>query len=136
MASKYTDETKTQIRVEWMAGATLDQIATSYTMPKSTVQSMVKGMRRTELIHKKSLSDYDFDSAAEQLIDGSVRAAASILRAAEDHEWIKGHSPNEAAILFGVIADKLYRLLGAIDREASAAELPERAGEATQSEMA
>ena len=113
----YSDETKAKAIAEWMAGASLPQLAAAFSAPMSTVQGWVKGHTRVVAVTKKGLSDYDFDNAARQLIDGSVRAFTAILRAAEDPEWIKGHSPNEAAILAGVIADKLYRLLGAIEQQ-------------------
>ena len=116
MTRKYTDELRDQVIAEHMAGASLGQLAKAYGVSKPTVQRWVGGAPRYPVsIQKNTLSTYDFDGAAKELIDGSVRAFTSILRAAEDHEWIKGHSPNEAAILAGVIADKLYRLLGAIE---------------------
>lgn len=116
--TQYNDEFKAQIISEWMAGSSLNQLSAVHKMPKATVQSWVRGHTRYTLPvpQKNGLEDYDFDGAAEQLIDGSVRAYKAIVRAAEDPEWIKGHSPSEAAILAGVIADKLYRLLGAIER--------------------
>lgn len=133
---RYTDEVKAKVVSEWTAGASFPQLSHAHDVPVSTIQGWVKGRTRSKLVTKKSLQEYDFDEAAEHLIDGSVRAYQAILRAAEDPEWIKGHSPSEAAILAGVIADKLYRLLGAIERPASDAVIPERTGEAAQSPMA
>ena len=128
MPRTYTAELKAKVIAEWKAGASLNQLAALAKAPKATVQSWVRGHRRIELIPKKTLDAYDFDTAAVQLIDGSVRAFQAILAAAEDASWIKGHSPSEAAILAGVIADKLYRLLGAIERKPVAGD--DREGEA------
>ena len=114
----YTPEIKAQVIAEWTAGASADQLAARYKMPRTTIQTWTKKRRRAQLVLKKNpLDDYDFDTAAVGLIDGSVRAFQAILSAAEDPQWIKGHNPSEAAILAGVIADKLYRLLAAIERQ-------------------
>lgn len=118
MTRKYDDALKAQVIAEHMAGASLGQLAGRFGVPKPTVQRWVGGAPRYPIsIQKTDLATYDFDSKAVELIDGSVRAFSAILRAAEDPDWIKGHAPNEAAILAGVIADKLYRLLAAISHE-------------------
>jgi hypothetical protein len=132
---KHPDDLKAKVIAEHMAGASLGQLAKAYNVPKPTVQRWVGGAPRYPVsIRKETLQTYDFDKVAVELIDGSVRAFTSILHAAEDHEWIKSHSPNEAAILAGVIADKLYRLLGSLDitDERTPAELPASASEDPQ----
>ena len=112
----YTPELRAAVIAEWGAGSSLDSLAKAHQLPKSTVRNWVQGYDRVALVPtaKKELGSYDFDGAAVNLVDGSVRAIQAIYGATADEAWLKRQSAADLAILAGVIADKLYRLLGAI----------------------
>lgn len=103
-----------------MAGSSIKGLAREHKVPESTVRGWTKGRRRVGVApapkKENEPEEFDLDAMAKGLVIGSVKAVRAILAAAEDPAWIYEYSPHEAAILVGVISDKLYRLLGAIQR--------------------
>ncbi len=116
MASKYADEFKAQVIAGWKAGDSELQLAERYDVPRTTLQKWLKGHERAT---KTSLTIYDYDAMAVRLIDGSISALGAIQNIASDKSWLEGQDAGQVAILYGVIADKLYRVLGAIRRPES-----------------
>lgn len=117
MANTYAPDLKAQVIAEWKAGSSLNQLAQQFKIPKSTIQTWAEAHPRTMLIPKQnSLADYDLDGMAVELLDGSLGAIRAIQRAPADEAWLKRQDAQQLAILYGVISDKLYRLLGAIQR--------------------
>ena len=118
MANTYSDELKAQVISEWMAGSSLNQLAATHSVPKPTVQHWVKGRERlvipVSIPKKDPMEPYDLDRMAVDLVDGSVRAVTAIFRVTADDVWLKRQNAADLAVLAGVISDKLYRLLGAI----------------------
>lgn len=112
----YAPDLKAQVIAEWGAGSSLDRLAKDHGVPKSTVRNWVQGYDRVALVPtaKTELGAYDLDKAAVGLVDDSIRAIHAIYGTAEDPAWLRGQNAADLAILAGVIADKLYRLLGAI----------------------
>ena len=122
----YSPELKAQVIAEWMAGASLKQLALSYAVPKSTVQEWVKGHGRVAVVPKnKEDDDRDLDSRAWGLVDGSFSALSRIHGVTQDDAWLKRQNAADLAIFAGVISDKLIRLLGAVQRPDSSADQAE-----------
>jgi hypothetical protein len=115
---QYPEGLQAQIVAEWKAGSSLNSLARGHDIPKSTVQRWVAHHPRVAVIPstepKKDLAAYDLDEMALKLVDGSVNAVSRIFGVTEDDAWLKRQNAADLAVLAGVIADKLYRLVGAI----------------------
>ncbi len=115
----YTDELKAQVIAEWKAGSSLNALVKAHGVPKTTVRSWVGPHDRVAIVHsaapKKEVTTYNLDDMALRLVRGSVDAVDRIYGVTADDVWLKRQSAADLAILAGVIADKLYRLLGAIE---------------------
>lgn len=117
MANVYSSAERAKVLSEWMAGASLNQLARDNGIPKSTVQRWVDGQKRViaqSTGPKKDVPVYDLDDMALKLVDGSVNAVTHILGVTQDDAWLKRQNAADLAVFAGVISDKLYRLLGAI----------------------
>ncbi len=118
MANRYDDGTKARVILEWKAGASLKALHRDHGIPEATVRSWVKGMERVDILapppapKTRTLETLAYDLAAE-----SFAAAIAILRLAQDSAWLQRQNASDVAILFGVNADKLYRLLPAFQRD-------------------
>lgn len=115
----YTPEVKASVVTAWMAGASLNQLVAQFKVPKTTVARWVSDLERIAPApspgpKKISLVDLSYELATE-----SFNAAIAILRLAQDRAWLEKQNANDLAILFGVNADKLYRLLPAFTGPAS-----------------
>ena len=110
----YTPELKAQVIANWMAGASLPQLAKMFAMPMSTAQGWVKGRTRVMLVTKKEEPFQDtIDDIAWRHVDAGALAAEAILRKTQDVGWLDKQDAPGLAILYGVIADKQLRLLAA-----------------------
>lgn len=130
----YTPEVKASVVTAWMAGASLNQLVTQFSVPKTTVQRWTKGLERVALERTTEPKTRTLADLASELAAESFNAAIAILRLAQDREWLDKQNANDLAILFGVNADKLYRLLPAFvgpnsDANADANSAANRAGE-------
>lgn len=111
----YPNELKAQVIAERNAGASWKSLSARYEAPIPTIRHWVQSAPDSTLKTTR-LSAYDWDAMALRLVDGSVSAVGSIQRITTNEKWIAGQNAHDLAILYGVIADKLYRLLNAVRR--------------------
>lgn len=116
--TEYAPETKAQVIAEWKAGSSLNALVKAHGVPKTTLRHWLEGHARVAVAHvpapKKEQATYDLDAMALRLVRGSVDAVDRIYGVTNDDEWLRKQNAADLAVLAGVIADKLYRLLGAI----------------------
>ena len=112
---KRDDATKAEVVLEWKAGGSVKGIARERSIPETTVRRWVKDVARVAmdpLVEPKKERPTINDLAGE-LATESFQAQIAILRLAQDRAWLERQDASALAILFGVNADKLYRLLPA-----------------------
>ena len=128
MAAKYTDEIKAHVIAGWKSGASLNALVAAHDVPKSTVREWVKDQTRTVVAPKNAqgaMENFDLEGMAWRLVGGSFDALDAFHRLAQDPEWLRKQNAADAAVFFGVISDKLIRLLAAVKRQPD----PESSGE-------
>lgn len=118
----YTDEVKAQVIAARRAGTSENALVTQFGVPKSTLRGWVKEAQS----HPKtnSLATLDIDAIGLKLIDGSVSAVGAIAGVTLDPTWLRQQNAHDLAILYGVIADKLIRVLGAVKPRADSVANP------------
>lgn len=121
---QHSEEVKATVIAEWKAGSSLNALVKAHGVPKTTVRGWVAPYERVAIAPsaapKKELATYDLDEMALRLVRGSVDAVDRIYGVTGDGEWLRKQNAADLAVLAGVIADKLYRLLGAIQPTNSA----------------
>lgn len=113
---KHDDKTKARVILEWKTGGSARGIARLLGIHEATVRRWVKGVPRVDLTqqvtHKKEKAE-TIQDLAHELASESFKAQIEILKLAQDRTWLEKQDAAQLAILFGVNADKLYRLLPA-----------------------
>lgn len=108
----YPPEIKAQVIAARLAGTSENALVKQFNVPKTTLRFWVK---QAELHPKtKALAELDIDAIGMKLIDGSVSAVGAIAGVTLDPTWLRQQNAHDLAILYGVIADKLIRVLGAV----------------------
>lgn len=117
----YTAEQRAQVVAAWKAGASLNAIVRAQGIPKSTVREWVKGVERIAVAPKTTqgaeegeTSALNIDAMAWRLVGGSFDALDAVHRLAQDPDWLRRQNAADVAIFFGVISDKLIRVLEAV----------------------
>jgi transposase-like protein len=114
---KYTDETKAAVLAALLAGQSVSHVAKEYKMPVGTVKGWKsKELNATEnnavITQKKAaLGDLILGLLEEELI-----SLQEMSRAFRDREWLAKQNAADAAVLFGVMQDKAFRKIEALDR--------------------
>lgn len=119
MARSYDDETKAAVLAALLKGQAVSYVARQYDIPRSTISTW----KRREL---GSISETVPSQKKEELGDlilDLLRAELEALKAMslsfKDRTWLEKQSASEAAVLYGVIQDKVFRKLEALTRHAA-----------------
>lgn len=108
---QYPPETRAAVLAAIASGQSLNSIAKQYGVSRRTVQ-----LWRNEA-HLPVVTQQKKEVLGEQvygLTEDSITTLRVQLRAAQDEEWIKRQSADSLAVFYGVVADKLIRILAAV----------------------
>lgn len=110
----YPDELKAQAMAALLAGQSISVVAEKYKIPRGTVASWAsreRGALRSETNsgQRERIGDLIVDN-----IEAMLETTKEMLHVLRDKDWIEKQAASEIAVLFGVIADKTYRLLEAL----------------------
>lgn len=114
----HSDEVKAQVMAALLAGQGVTQVADQYHLPKKTVQDWLRQVRSADSV-KAELDEPEKRDRLAELIGGCLETFLTTIRIqaeqARDPEYIKKQPGSELAVLFGVIADKAFRILEAAE---------------------
>jgi len=112
---QHEPELKAQVVAALLTGQSIDAVAETYRIPRSTVGGWSAALNRDNLISdtkKEAIGDLILAYLTTALETLSIQA-----KAFADREWLKQQSASEVAVLHGVLADKTIRLLEALVAE-------------------
>ncbi|MCP5019884.1 MAG: hypothetical protein GY938_32055 [Ketobacter sp.] len=113
----YTDETRSEVLAALIAGQAVSRVAADYNIPVGTIKAW-----KSKNINNKSSNSVATQKKAQlgELILGLLSEELITLQhmAAEfrNPEWLAKQNAADAAVLFGVIQDKAFRKIEALDR--------------------
>ena len=112
-------EIKAQVMAALMAGQGVSEVAEAYQVPRQTVQEWYQSGQFGDLRQKKGerLQELTF-GFLEAILESCTKQAVAV----SEKAYIHKQPASEIAVLFGVMADKGFRLLAAVP---SAAVQPE-----------
>lgn len=115
----YSDETKAAVIAALLTGQSVGHVAKEYKIPVGTIKGwksrMINGAESSPVPTQKkaALGDMILGLLEEELI--SLQAMS---RAFRDPVWLAEQNAADAAVLFGVMQDKAFRKIEALDRNA------------------
>lgn len=107
-------DVQAQVVAEWKSGSSERTLAQMHRVSRRTIARWVAGHERA--VKTNTLAAYDLDAMALRLISGSVSTLGAIHGIGQQEDWLRKQSADELAIFYGVIADKLIRVLAAIPK--------------------
>ncbi len=118
--NNYSKEIKAAVMAALLEGQSISTVAKDYNVPSGTVKSW---KNRGEAANKVATGAAVATEKKEiaglviELLESHLEAAMDIVRAI-DEDYIKKQDASEVAVLLGVINDKAFRMLEALDRGA------------------
>jgi transposase-like protein len=115
--TRHDDATRAQVMASLLQGQSIDHAAETYSIPRSTVARWRKKARGL-------LGELDGPEAGDVAAIGDLlmhymreglETVAAQQQVFRDPTWLREQSASEAAVLHGVVVDKLVRLLEALD---------------------
>ena len=119
--STWTEETKAKAIALLLTGQSIDEVASVLRIPKGTVASWAS---RTKHVASDAILENreQGEKLGGLIIDNLETYLSATKKMAEtiftDSEWLRKQEASQLAILFGVMADKTFRLLEAIPDDA------------------
>jgi transposase-like protein len=110
----YPDEIKAAAMAALLAGQSISTVAEKYKIPRGTVAAWAgreRGAMRSETDsgQRERIGELIVDN-----IEAMLETTKEMLHVLRNEKWIEKQAASEIAVLFGVIADKTYRLLEAL----------------------
>ncbi|MGL4641074.1 MAG: hypothetical protein ACRCVX_15265 [Shewanella sp.] len=105
--TRHSDDVKASVMAALLSGQSVTAVAEDYKMPQQTVSRLKAKLG--ELSVKKEIPDL-----VAELLETNLNALKNIAEQSGRENYIKEQSASDIAVLYGVIADKSFRILTAI----------------------
>lgn len=113
---QHSDEVKAQVLAALLAGQSVTQVARQFNVTRTTVRTWRTAAGLTSdsplINHEKRAEIDDLVGSLLASIITTLRVQAEQFR---DREWLAKQNAADLAVLFGVMADKGFRILEAAD---------------------
>lgn len=111
----YSDEVRAQVLAAVMQGVPVKQVARQFRISPTTVRNWRQAAGLTELVPINPEKKRDLGELLASYLRTGLEALEAQARTAADPAWIQKQPADQLAILHGVIADKLVRVLAALE---------------------
>ena len=115
---EYSPEVKAAVISSLLSGQSVSSVAKEYDIPKGTVSGWKTKETNGEGV-APSIDEKKKVDIGDLLIDmltENLKAAREIAVSVQDPEYLKKQDASDVAVLLGVINDKAFRMLEALDR--------------------
>lgn len=110
----YPPEFKAKVLAAVATGQSVNSASKEFGVSRAAIMDW---QRETGLSRPTDVAQQKRIEIGEQLVgylQESITTLEFLVRCVRDEKWIKKHSPNDVAILYGVLTDKSVRLLAAL----------------------
>jgi transposase-like protein len=111
MARHHSDEIKSAVMAALLAGQGVNEVAKQYNVPKQTV-SYLKA-KLDEKLGQSGLKR-EIGTLVMELLETKLETLKAIALAISKPDYLQKQSASEVAVLYGVLADKSFRILTAM----------------------
>lgn len=109
------DEKRAAVIAALLAGQGMNEIAAKYQVSQPTVARLKKLIPVEELNKVVDKKNIDLAAKIGQFLDASFEAMLNVLAVTKDNAWLSKQPASELATFNGVTADKVFRILEAIE---------------------
>jgi DNA-binding transcriptional ArsR family regulator len=109
------DTTRAAILAALLDGQAVTQVAEAFKLPHGTVSRLKKAIPAERLVEVERKKGEDIADLIAATLKASFEARQNILKQTENVKWLNEQSAAELATLYGVAADKEFRVLEAIE---------------------
>lgn len=113
------DTTRAAIIAGLLEGQSVTKIAETYKINHSTVSRLKKAIPADKLHEVALKKDLDIATQIANFLDASFEAMLNVLAVTRDNAWLSKQPASELATFNGVTADKVFRVLEAIENAQS-----------------
>lgn len=106
---------KAQVMGALLAGQGVAEVAKQFGLDKSVVSRWSKKIPLQKLQQIATQKQQNFEELILEYVGSAVRALQAQVEEASRPEYIKKQSASELATLHGIVADKLFRILSALE---------------------
>jgi transposase-like protein len=104
-------EIRNAVMASLLQGQSVTVVAGEFNLSKSTVSKIRKELGEERLKHMETEKRSELDDLLVGMVKENVTSLVSIAKEVRDPKYIKSQPASEIAVLYGVIADKTYRIL-------------------------
>lgn len=119
------DGTKAAVIAALLEGQAVSQVAATYKVSEASASRLRKAIPADRLKEVEIKKGKDLAELIVANLEASFEARKNILRQTENADWLNKQSAAELATLYGVAADKEFRVLEAIENAQNADESEE-----------
>jgi len=109
------DHTREVVIAALLTGQGITEVAQQYKLPKSSVSRIKKEIDVELLEQVGTKKNFDFNGAIIDFLKENLETLTAIARETRRPEYIKDQPASEVATLYGVIADKSFRIISALE---------------------
>ena len=112
--STYSDETKAAVMAALLAGQSISAVAKEYKIPKGTVASW-RTRELGDVTHTiATQKQFEIGELLLKYLVANLQALEAQAQLFKSHAWLAKQNASDAAVLHGVMTDKMVRLLEAM----------------------
>jgi len=117
--SKYSPEIKAAVLTALLTGQSISHVAKEYKIPVGTVKSWKSREINSNPQIQPVATEKNSTTLGEMilgLMEKEITAMQAIATAVMNPEWLKEQSAESVAVLYGVMSDKLFKKIEAIEQ--------------------
>lgn len=107
--SKYAPEVRAAVMAALLSGQSIGSLAKEYKIPSSQISQWKRQLR-------KHLDKPDISNLIYEYLEAAMQALIVQTQAFSDPGWLQQQEASQLAVLHGVLADKIFRILEAMER--------------------
>lgn len=119
------DNTRAAVIAALLEGQAVTKVAEDYKIDKATVSRLRKAIPAEALQQVATKKEIDIAGKIADHLNASFEALTNILAVTRDHAWLAKQNASDLATFSGVTADKVFRVLEAIENAQAQDEWPE-----------
>lgn len=109
------DDTRAAVIAALLEGQAVTKVADDYKIDKATVSRLKKTIPAEQLQQVAIKKEIDIAGKIAAHLDASFQALTNILAVTNDSTWLNKQNASDLATFSGVTADKVFRVLEAIE---------------------
>lgn len=113
---QHSDETKAAVMAALLAGQSITDVASEYSLPVGTVKTWAASNKRRDVANVEPQKRERIGQLLMEYLEANLETLKTQTVVFRDEKWLLKQSASDVAVLHGVITDKAIRLLEAFGK--------------------